>query len=131
MLILVNESQNRFPREASAFIDSLPHLNYFKCITALWNRHFKLTDHRCLLHRLRVRLFSAGGYCKLKEKDVQNSTLNERSYIWILEWKLRENVRLACYRRPPASVKGSFGLLVRGTQRQFSVKYLFGEANSA
>ena len=31
-----------------------------------------------------------------KDKDVQNSTLNQRSYIWILAWKLLcENVRLA------------------------------------
>ena len=30
----------------------------------------------------------------IKEKDVQNSTPNEKSYIWIVAWTLRENVRL-------------------------------------
>ena len=52
------------PGKTSAFVDSLLHLNLFTCITALWNKHVKLTDHRCLLHRLPVRLFPEGGYRK-------------------------------------------------------------------
>ena len=63
----------------SPFVDSLPHLYLFTWISALWKR-------RCLLHRLQV--------------DVQKSMLNERSYIWILVWTLREDVRLACVNTP-------------------------------
>ena len=57
-----------------------------------------------------------------KDKDVQNSTLNQRSYTWVLAWKLRENVRLACYRRPLASVQGSFDLHVRVMARRIGQK---------
>ena len=32
--------------------------------------------------------------------DVQKSRLNQRSYIWILAWTLREDVRLACVQMP-------------------------------
>ena len=57
------------PGKTSAFVDSLQHLYTFNSeftefisISALWDRHVKY--HRCSLHRMRVRLFSAGGYCK-------------------------------------------------------------------
>ena len=40
---MVNESENRFPREKlSLNVDSLPHLYLFTWILALWNRHVKL-----------------------------------------------------------------------------------------
>ena len=39
-----------------------------------------------MLHRLQV--------------DVKKSMLNQRYYIWILVWTLRENVRLACVNTP-------------------------------
>ena len=59
---------------------------------------------------------------ELKEKDVQNSALNQRSYTWVLAWKLWENVRLACYRRPLASVQGSFDLHVGVMTRRIEQK---------
>ena len=60
-----------------------------------------------------------------KDKDVQNSTLNQRSYIWILAWKLLcENVRLACYRHTLASVQGLFDLYVRVMTRRTIELYL-------
>ena len=59
---------------------------------------------------------------EIKEKDVQNSAVNQRSYTWVLAWKLRENVRLACYRRPLASVQGSFDLHVGVMTRRIGQK---------
>ena len=88
-----------FPRKTLAFVDSLPHLYLFTCISALWNGHVKL---RPLMFAASVAgaSVSAGWYCKKKRKDVQNSTLNQRSYIWILVWTLCEEVRLACVQTP-------------------------------
>ena len=82
------------PGKTLAFVDSLPHLYLFTCISALWNGHVKL---RPLMFAASVAgaSVSARWYCKKKRKDVQNSTLNQRSYIWILAWTLCEAVQLA------------------------------------
>ena len=87
MLRLVNESQNRFPGEKLSLCGQLT--AFIFVYSALWNRHVKLRPPmfaHCLLHRLQV--------------DVQKSTLNQRSYIWILVWTLREDVQLACVNTP-------------------------------
>ena len=52
---------------------------------------------------------------EIKEKDVQNSALNQRSYTWVLAWKLREN-------GPLASVQGSFDLHVGVMTRRIGQK---------
>ena len=57
--------ENRFPRENLSRCGQLTaFLFVLTCVSALWNRHVKLMDHRCLLDGLQVHLFSAGGYFK-------------------------------------------------------------------
>ena len=71
-------------------VDSLAHLYLFSCISALWDRQ------RCFrLHRLLVRLSLLVGIVNKKRKCTEF-----KSYIWILAWTLREDVRLAQVQTP-------------------------------
>ena len=74
----------------------------------MWKRSIRLLvfrlekqDHRCLLPRLRAH--GASALCMwllyIKKKDVENSTLNQRSF-WISTWTLRRSFcQLACVQK--------------------------------
>ena len=95
------------PGKTLAFVDSLPHLYLFTCISALWNGPTKL---RPLMFAASVAVasVSARWYCKKKGKDVQNSTLNQGSYIWILAWTLCEAVCMPSLSTDPRAIFGLY-----------------------
>ena len=82
----------------------------------------------------------------LLEKDVQNSTLNERSYIWISGWTLRGSFSAACVQTRLVKLirqKKSYNFLLNRSERSLTwnlleiewinscIKRFIGNVNSA